>query len=87
MRCPKCESDNREGRKFCAQCGQALKLACPSCGAPNEPGERFRGDCGAALPQPAATARSTEPEATSTIGGHRELSQISEGERRHLTVD
>ena len=28
MRCSKCGSDNREGRKFCVQCGQALKLAC-----------------------------------------------------------
>ena len=49
MRCSRCGNDNREGRKFCAQCGQPLKLACPSCDAPNEPQERFCGDCGAAL--------------------------------------
>ena len=41
MRCSKCGSDNREGRKFCVQCGQALKLACPSCGAPSEPAENW----------------------------------------------
>jgi hypothetical protein len=27
-------NDNREGRKFCAQRGQLIKLACPYCGAP-----------------------------------------------------
>jgi hypothetical protein len=27
-------NDNREGRKFCGQRGQLLKLACPYCGAP-----------------------------------------------------
>src|SRR5260370_35278953 len=48
MRCSKCGTDNREGRKFCAQCGAPLKPECPSCGAENEPGEKFCGDCGAA---------------------------------------
>jgi class 3 adenylate cyclase/tetratricopeptide (TPR) repeat protein len=49
MHCTGCGTDNREGRKFCAQCGQPLKLVCPACGAHNEPGEKFCGDCGAAL--------------------------------------
>jgi predicted amidophosphoribosyltransferase len=39
VRCTECGNDNREGRKFCVQCGQPLKLACPSCGASSEPGE------------------------------------------------
>jgi hypothetical protein len=83
MRCTNCKNDNREGRKFCVQCGQALKLACPSCGAVSEPGERFCGDCGAALSHPTATLRSAEAEAAAE---HSELSEIPEGERRHLTV-
>ena len=49
MRCSKCGADNREGRKFCAQCGSPPAAKCPSCGASNEPGERFCGECGAAL--------------------------------------
>ena len=49
MRCSKCGSDNREGRKFCAGCGAPLITSCPKCGAPNQPGERFCGKCGAAL--------------------------------------
>src|SRR2546423_2991338 len=49
MRCPSCGTENREGRKFCAECGSPLAAACPACGAANEPGERFCGECGAAL--------------------------------------
>jgi class 3 adenylate cyclase len=66
--CPSCGIENREGRKFCAECGTALAPACPACGAANELGERFCGECGAALaaqprdepapaPQPAAERR------------------------------
>jgi predicted ATPase/class 3 adenylate cyclase len=57
--CASCGRENREGRKFCADCGEplAVELKCPSCGAPYEPDERFCGDCGTALaaaPPPAA---------------------------------
>jgi class 3 adenylate cyclase/tetratricopeptide (TPR) repeat protein len=49
MTCRNCGAENREGRKFCAECGFALAVACPSCGAANEPGEKFCGECGSAL--------------------------------------
>src|SRR5438552_16393060 len=49
MRGQSCGTENREGRKFCAECGSPLAAACPACGAGNEPGERFCGECGAAL--------------------------------------
>jgi hypothetical protein len=49
MRCPRCQAENREGRRFCAECGASLALPCPSCGFSNEPRERFCGGCGAAL--------------------------------------
>ncbi len=49
MTCPSCNAENRDGRKFCAECGTPLAPACPSCGAANEPGERFCGECGAAV--------------------------------------
>jgi hypothetical protein len=44
MRCTACQCENREGRRFCAECGAPLALACPSCGFANEAGEKF---CGA----------------------------------------
>jgi class 3 adenylate cyclase/predicted ATPase len=49
--CASCGTSNREGRKFCAECGSALAVTvtCSSCGASNEPGEKFCGECGTAL--------------------------------------
>jgi len=49
MVCRACGTENRAGRKFCAECGAPLAVACPACGTPNEPGERFCGECGAKL--------------------------------------
>jgi class 3 adenylate cyclase/tetratricopeptide (TPR) repeat protein len=75
MRCSKCDSDNREGRKFCANCGAPLAVTCPKCGASNQPGEKFCGDCGAGLVE-ATAAKPPEEKAIAAAGG----------ERRHLTV-
>ena len=76
MRCPKCSSDNRQGRKFCTNCGTPLVAACPKCGAPIQPDERFRGECGAGLTEAAAPR---PPELAP-------IAVSSTGERRHLTV-
>jgi predicted amidophosphoribosyltransferase len=59
MLCQSCGTENREGRKFCAECGKPLAVACAACGASNEPGERFCGECGSAL----TATISTEPAA------------------------
>ena len=53
--CPSCGTENREGRKFCSECGTVLASACPSCGAANEPGEKFCGECGTTLTAPSTT--------------------------------
>src|ERR671930_2075916 len=62
MRCSACGTQNEEGRKFCGECGAALRIACPACGTANTPGAKFCGECGAALgPVPvAAPAPSAE---------------------------
>src|SRR6266540_2031081 len=52
--CSSCGQENREGRRFCAQCGRSLAPACSSCGAANEPGERFCGECGKPMAETAA---------------------------------
>ncbi|HKD31862.1 MAG TPA: adenylate/guanylate cyclase domain-containing protein [Gaiellaceae bacterium] len=57
MLCQSCGTENREGRKFCAECGKPLAVVCAACGAGNEPGERFCGECGAALGEPAPAPR------------------------------
>ena len=58
--CSNCGTENREGVKFCGECGAALAVLCPACGTSNEPGRKFCGECGAALtagaPAPAVAA-------------------------------
>jgi class 3 adenylate cyclase len=75
MRCSKCGSDSREGRKFCTTCGTALVASCLKCGTPIQPGESFCGECGNALGE-AAPAATTETAPVTAPAG----------ERRHLTV-
>ena len=53
MNCPRCRAENREGRRFCGECGGPLAVACASCGFSNEPGEKFCGGCGQPLAAPA----------------------------------
>ena len=48
MRCSRCQTENREGRKFCASCGAALVRAC-ECGYANDAADRFCGGCGRPL--------------------------------------
>ncbi len=73
MKCLRCHADNREGRRFCAQCGASLALSCPSCGFTNEPGEKFCGGCG----HPLGAAESVSPQPGPLV---------AEAERRQLTV-
>ena len=77
MRCSKCGSENREGRKFCTTCGTALDASCPRCGAPIQLGESFCGECGTALGEPAPASAAADTAHVTAFAG---------GERRHLTV-
>src|ERR1051325_6167715 len=49
MDCPRCRTANRQGRRFCGDCGAPLLAACPACGFANVAEERFCGGCGAAI--------------------------------------
>jgi hypothetical protein len=49
MQCPRCHAENRDGRRFCGECGLSLALPCPSCGFVNEGSEKFYGGCHAGL--------------------------------------
>jgi class 3 adenylate cyclase/tetratricopeptide (TPR) repeat protein len=61
--CPSCQAENREGARFCKQCGTALALRCPQCGAAHAEGQRFCDECGTGLATGAPTAapRAAEP--------------------------
>jgi class 3 adenylate cyclase/tetratricopeptide (TPR) repeat protein len=51
MKCQNCQSENRDSRKFCAECGAKLALICPKCGSENLLIEKFCGECGYDLRQ------------------------------------
>jgi class 3 adenylate cyclase len=52
MKCPKCQFDNREGVKFCEECGAEMELECPKCGAKIPLARKFCGECGHNLTTP-----------------------------------
>ena len=56
MTCRQGGTENRPGRRFCAECGTPMAAQCSACGAANEPADKFCGDCGVPLSgDPAAT--------------------------------
>jgi class 3 adenylate cyclase/tetratricopeptide (TPR) repeat protein len=56
MKCPKCQFENREGAKFCNECGAKFELTCPECGATNRAGSKFCDECGFKLSLPVEKA-------------------------------
>jgi class 3 adenylate cyclase/tetratricopeptide (TPR) repeat protein len=91
MVCPRCHAENREGRRFCGECGLSFASTCPSCGFLNEGGEKFCGGCGRSL---TATASPVEPRFSSPqTYTPKHLAQkiltsksALEGERKQVTV-
>jgi class 3 adenylate cyclase/tetratricopeptide (TPR) repeat protein len=90
MRCPKCNAESPEGKRFCGDCGTTLENRCPQCGADIPAGKRFCGDCGAALApgnslkqSSSASQPAPEVQAPTGTGG---AATPADGERRHLTV-
>src|SRR6266404_7225019 len=92
MRCSKCATENRDGRKFCAECGAPLKARCASCGAENEPAEKFCGECGVALAARVQAASANAPATKLTTPeirvtpGQPDALELPEGERKTVTA-
>jgi class 3 adenylate cyclase/tetratricopeptide (TPR) repeat protein len=91
MLCPKCQFENREGVKFCEECGAEFELECPACKA-NIPLERkFCGECGYDLSKSTEAASLKENEHDTQISESPPEETIptripAEGERKHVTV-
>src|SRR5213076_2198002 len=93
MKCPRCQAENREGARFCRECGATFSAVCWSCGAKVEAGSKFCDGCGASLDAPPASgpraSRFASPESyTPTHLAERILTSKSamEGERKQVTV-
>ncbi len=88
MHCPKCRFENRDGRRFCSECGATLASACPTCGFSNDPGEKFCGGCGAQVAQTAGgdVVKSTENAKPAAPAGADHAGHESKASRRQLTV-
>ena len=91
MKCPKCRFENREGVKFCEECGTKMDLVCPSCGAKIPTAKKFCGECGYQLTQPPEASRVDYSAPQSYTPKHlaeKILTSRStiEGERKLVTV-
>jgi class 3 adenylate cyclase len=93
MKCPRCQGENREGARFCRECGTTFGAVCSSCGAKIEAGSKFCDGCGASLtsaPVPGpGPSRFASPESyTPKHLAERILTSKAalEGERKQMTV-
>jgi Double zinc ribbon len=93
MECTRCHAENRDGARFCRECGATFGAVCAGCGAKVEAGSKFCDGCGAplaAIPaQPTAPGRFASPESyTPKHLAEKILTSKSalEGERKQVTV-
>src|SRR5262250_1563490 len=90
MKCPRCQTDNRDGARFCRECGATFAAVCPSCGAKVDARSKFCDSCGTALvAAPPTTAPFASPESyTPRHLAEKILTSKAalEGERKQVTV-
>jgi class 3 adenylate cyclase len=90
MECPECQFDNREGAKFCSECGLNFELSCPECGIPIRANGKFCDECGCVLEPPKRILDDVpEVERPPVKPGVRKYTDDvthTVGERKHVTV-
>ncbi len=88
MNCSQCSAENRQGARFCRECGALFAASCPSCGTNVEVGSNFCDRCGtpltAAPASPSGPARA--PTADDAVGAVHAATAPAGAERRQLTV-
>ena len=93
MKCPRCQAENRDGVRFCRECGATFGAVCSGCGAKVEAGSKFCGSCGA--PLAATPAQLTAPRRFASPDSYtpKHLAEkiltskaALEGERKNVTV-
>jgi len=91
MKCPECQFDNREGAKFCIDCGTKLEINCSKCNHLNPPASKFCEECGYDLTKPAEALTIDYSEPQSYTPKHLTEKILNtrssiEGERKLVTV-
>jgi class 3 adenylate cyclase len=88
MQCPRCHAENRDGLRFCEDCGSRLTLSCAQCGGELAPGKRFCGACGAPATGQSTTGPPSPESYTPKHLAEKILTSKSalEGERKQVTV-
>jgi class 3 adenylate cyclase/tetratricopeptide (TPR) repeat protein len=72
MKCPKCQTENPEEKKYCRKCGASLSLTCPHCGVVVSADDEFCGECGQSL-------ENETPQIAKSL-------RIADSERKYVTV-
>src|SRR5579864_9417836 len=91
MRCSACAFDNRDGAKFCIECGARFPSRCARCGFENTPTAKFCSECGVPLQSDTSSPVSAARQTSSTIAGLVEqalvdAADVPEGERKLVTA-
>src|SRR5262252_2747892 len=93
MKCPRCQAENRQGARFCRDCGALFGVVCSSCGATIQAESKFCDSCGTPLATavgrvPEHAHRDSAPAASAEdvvkVAGISNMP--AEAERRQLTV-
>jgi class 3 adenylate cyclase/tetratricopeptide (TPR) repeat protein len=88
VKCRRCQSENREGIRFCEECGSRLALTCANCGAEMLPDKRFCGSCGTPVAPPPVERYASPQGYTPKHLADKILTTRAtlEGERKQVTV-
>ena len=93
MKCPRCQSENREGARFCRECGATFGAVCLSCGAKVEAGSKFCDGCGTLLDAIPVSGPRASRFASPELYTPKHLAEkiltsksAMEGERKQVTV-
>ena len=89
MKCPNCQTENREEATFCRDCGQPLQndLKCPSCGSTSPSGTKFCDKCGQSLTESSrlSASKNTADTPTSFANGRYTVKKkLGEGGKKKV---
>ena len=90
MKCPKCQTENKDGAKFCLECGNKFETKCPQCGRSVPLSAKFCDECGCKMAKGQEAPLPPSPKLPHIPGYLAEKILTSrsalEGERKQVTV-